>query len=264
VIQSPDDLARHLEEQIGFLRASAQAFDDGVEAEAKRLATVIRVLVHDTARSRSLLGLLGLKETLWFLDTSRHRNTPGMAPNFVSESLTSLEISPGALRHVAPLDDLPPSRRGPPARVEAWWKTPVLTDADAMTFSRRDLVLALANRDGGAHVDPELGSAYARLSRNNSFGWVAHSGDPFQDGATFEAPTNSPAVACVRQCAFEVDLSLRIQLDFAPEGSAAAGGVATRSPFGDPYNWPIPHGLARRNDLCPCESGKKYKKCHGR
>ncbi len=49
-----------LEEQVAFLRHSAALFDAGADAEAKRIAVVIRVLVHDTPRSHSLLAQLGL------------------------------------------------------------------------------------------------------------------------------------------------------------------------------------------------------------
>jgi peptide subunit release factor RF-3 len=47
------DLIRQLRDQVAFLRASGASFDAGMESEAKRLATTIRVLIHDTARSQS-------------------------------------------------------------------------------------------------------------------------------------------------------------------------------------------------------------------
>ena len=43
-------------EQIGFLEASAKAFDQGYEGEAKLLAVAVRILLHDADRSHSLLG----------------------------------------------------------------------------------------------------------------------------------------------------------------------------------------------------------------
>jgi hypothetical protein len=71
------ELEQHLAEQVSFLRVSAQAFDAGLEAEAKRLATSIRVLVHDTGISKSLIGQLGLKESMRFEDTTlRHEVLP--------------------------------------------------------------------------------------------------------------------------------------------------------------------------------------------
>jgi hypothetical protein len=64
-----DELAAHLAEQLQFIEASADAFDKGFEGEAKRLAVTLRVLLHDTKSSRSLLGQLGRKN-IDFLDTA--------------------------------------------------------------------------------------------------------------------------------------------------------------------------------------------------
>jgi hypothetical protein len=70
---SQAELEQHLGEKASFLRASAQAFDAGFEAEAKRLATSIRILVHDTRNSRSLIDQLGLKDGIRFEDTTIRR-----------------------------------------------------------------------------------------------------------------------------------------------------------------------------------------------
>ena len=53
-----------LSEQTEFLRMSAAAFDEGQFAEAKRLAVAVRTLCHDTRRSHSLLGQLGILDGL--------------------------------------------------------------------------------------------------------------------------------------------------------------------------------------------------------
>jgi hypothetical protein len=55
------ELECHLAEQLQFLQVSAAAFDAGFEGEAKRLAVVLRILLHDTKSSKSLLGQLGRK-----------------------------------------------------------------------------------------------------------------------------------------------------------------------------------------------------------
>lgn len=52
-------------EQIQFLEASAMAFDQGFEGEAKRLAVTVRVLLHDTDRSHALLGQINKKPALF-------------------------------------------------------------------------------------------------------------------------------------------------------------------------------------------------------
>jgi hypothetical protein len=62
-------------EALSFLRNSNSAFDNGFEAEAKRLAVTLHVLLHDTANSHSLLQQLGFKSSFvgW---TPRFPSTP--------------------------------------------------------------------------------------------------------------------------------------------------------------------------------------------
>jgi hypothetical protein len=67
--QTEPELKSQLKEQIEFLRRGAKSFDEGSMAEGKRLAVVIRVLLHDTKSSTSLLKHLGKKDIL-FYDTS--------------------------------------------------------------------------------------------------------------------------------------------------------------------------------------------------
>jgi hypothetical protein len=52
-----------------------------------------------------------------------------------------------------------------------WWTERVLRDNKLRTMSRMDLVLNVADTDGGAHVDPELDETYMAVSRSNSLGW---------------------------------------------------------------------------------------------
>ena len=68
--QTYQELRDHLCEQLHFLRASAASYDNGAEGEAKRLATTIRVLVHDTKKSKSLLLQLSMKHLLQMHDTN--------------------------------------------------------------------------------------------------------------------------------------------------------------------------------------------------
>jgi hypothetical protein len=213
--QSRSELAEHLREQLDFLRASSSRFDDGIEAEAKRMATTIRLLVHDTNRSFSLLEQLDVKRRLWWFDTG-HRLPPA-GPGLVMRSfaLATMQISThDGLSFFAPFDEnLVPSRKGPPTRFKEWWTRIVLEDETQTGFSRRDLVLALANKDGGAHIDPGLDEPYRQLSRHNSFGWVSYTGDQSgQIPQPSDPPRNSVVAASVRQIAFETARTLEAQL----------------------------------------------------
>ena len=71
--QSEKELQQHLTDILQALELSSRAFDEGYEGEAKRLAAAIRVLVHDTPNSKSLLGQLGSKGVqLYDTSISRH------------------------------------------------------------------------------------------------------------------------------------------------------------------------------------------------
>lgn len=63
-------LVEKLKTQLRFLERSAESYDQGFEDEALRLATIVRVLVHDTDRSHSLLGQLEIKDKLKWIDTA--------------------------------------------------------------------------------------------------------------------------------------------------------------------------------------------------
>jgi hypothetical protein len=80
-------------------------------------------------------------------------------------------------------------------------------------------VLAVANQDGGAHVDPTLDSTYADLSRNNSLGWTY--------GSKSE-PIEGPARAALRQICHEVLKTFipgYTKIPSYPEGGSLIGGM---------------------------------------
>ena len=75
------ELLVHFHEQIRFIELSGKAFDEGFEGEAKRLGTAIRVLVHDTRNSTSLLRQLGVMPGLIMINTARAVNPDNLAPH---------------------------------------------------------------------------------------------------------------------------------------------------------------------------------------
>ena len=66
------ELLEHLNEQIYFIEKCIEDYDKN-EIEAKRVATHIRTLVHDTSNSVSLLKKLNSKEIM-FIDTNAPKN----------------------------------------------------------------------------------------------------------------------------------------------------------------------------------------------
>jgi hypothetical protein len=200
VDQTIADLENHLKEQISFLQASTDAYDAGFKGEAKRLSVVIRVLVHDTSHSKSLMNLLGIK-SINFLDTS-YDYDPRNLLSFAG--LVMIRKFPGGAEFV-PRCKLPPKPKGEPIKFvpfDDWWNKVVVVDNQKNKFKRCDLVLSLSNKMGGAHVDPKLDAAYVALTRNKTLGWRYWDGNEEGDIVPVE-------LASVRQIAHEVLLSLK-------------------------------------------------------
>lgn len=256
--QSRVELDQHLQDHLGFLQASADAYDAGFRGEAKRLAVSIRVLVHDTNDSKSLLGQLGQKNTQ-FID-SAFAVVIGNQNTHSGLVMTSLSSSKGA-KYVACLDNVPHGKMRA-VEFDSWWTSTVFIDDNKNSLSRKGLVLAVANQDGGAHVDPLLNQVYADLSRNNSLGWV------FSDG-TIAQPLEGPERAAIRQIAHEVLKSLipgyTKMPSYPPDGMVVGGYVLLHGAEARARVAALNRQSTRvgRNEPCPCGSTKKYKKCCG-
>lgn len=172
------DLIRHFREQVSFLRTSASAFDDGREAEARRLAITLRVLLHDAERgpSRALLTQLGILNKVAFVDTTIPPPPNDQAPRpgtvqvriaLFRPGLVTLRMAADGSRYVAPLDSHGSDR---PRSFDEWWNEKVSSDSYGNEFSRRDWVLSVANKDGGGHVDSTIPGPYRQISAETHSG----------------------------------------------------------------------------------------------
>lgn len=100
------------------------------------------------------------------------------------------------------LDGFPIEGENIYSNFDDWWNEWVIVDHNKSAFSRKDLILNLANKDGGAHVDPKLDQDYANLTRNNSVGWTGYDGIK-------EFPVTDIELYSVRQIAYELLHSLQ-------------------------------------------------------
>jgi hypothetical protein len=260
------DLREKLSEQLGFLRASMAGYDAGSIAEAKRLATSIRVLVHDAQApapsgkskrklSISLLTLLGIKNYPW-LDTSIGRHS------FHNTGFMHLVAVSAQGRYVPFLDrpDVPDRFISFPR----WWRGVVLFDGrDDLELTREKAVLGAANQDGGAHVDPELNETYARFLNDNPFSLYRGHGDgAFRFGGRPPPPEDglTGAIhASIRQIAHEVLRTL--EHDFRQQTHLMAGDTIALPWMPGIYVNRGPLGVPRP---CICQSGKAFPDCHGK
>ncbi len=189
--QSKEELNEQLKEQINFIKISAGVYDQGYSKEAKRIALAIRVLVHDTEHSHSLLKQLNILNNTQFVDTSEKR----IKDDKVKTAWHGLTLI-YANKHIPILDwNIESAKK---INFENWWNGVVLIDFLGNEFTRKQLILYVADQDGGAHVDPKLDEIYALLSRDNSLGQKYT-----RDGKTFE-DFKDAHLAAIRQIGHEI------------------------------------------------------------
>jgi hypothetical protein len=165
-----DELRAAARKQIRLLTHSGQLVANGDPDEAVRLAASLRVLLHDTAASHSILGQLGWKTRLQYVNSLRQLEImPGMTVSLGADTGESVgeafglvvltNDATGALRYMVPLDRDPVTATLP---FEQWWKDKALCSQGKPTFSRWDLVDAMAHRDAGAHSETSATRASVR------------------------------------------------------------------------------------------------------
>lgn len=151
-----------LAEQHGFLKRSVAAFNDGHSSEAVRIATTLRVLVHETAKSTPLLKLL----STGYLDVAILDRRP--LANLDKTILyigvgVRMDLSKGTIHPTVDLKD----PNNPMIRVPLaeWWnrvKLIFLDGSQKIVFTRKDLILTLADKEGGTHVDATLPAKFEK------------------------------------------------------------------------------------------------------
>lgn len=236
-------LREQLFRQIKYLNNSAALFDQGDHDEAIRLATTLRVLLHDTferngrPNSTSLLSLIGEKNRIKFVDTGVYKDLLHevmkdiygrdrliaekrvvFPPSNAEFGLVELcDYPDGYCGWQAPCVEhrFSPSDRRISAQkglreFSEWWNDQLIETSQGRFFNRKNLVLIMANQDGGAHVHDKLDKDYNYLCTDN-LGMSASRARVEHLVLSTRPPLparNNVAYASVRQIAYEVCLSL--------------------------------------------------------
>ena len=186
------DFNAHLEKQLGFLDRSCQSYDAGFSDEAIRIATVIRVIIHQTCASTSLLKHLNAT-TINLLSTT-----------FEPSPQTVLFVGMGMMRIGGDKSEYYPQLGEGPINelipVSKWWNQVVIVLDNKHRISRKKIVLAAANKDGGAHVDSKLTAEYAALSKDGAVGTFVRESKTTLD----ENPIESAHLVSLRQMGYEL------------------------------------------------------------
>lgn len=190
---------RKLNEQIQFLRTSADIYDQGNTSEALRIAVSLRVIFYSTGNSTSIIKHMGTTN-LNLLSTGgvRVQDAQNMAMYY---GLGYFHLSNEPTNCYRPsLGDGPTINKFLP--LKDWWDECVYVLEPGKYITRKKIMLGAANNDGGAHVDEALEELYASLAKNSALGTVEIFNDKFDTTVKHEI-SNANHVA-LRQMAYEV------------------------------------------------------------
>lgn len=145
---------RNFKEQLEFIAASCSNYDLGRESEAKRVAHALRIVFHQSPKSTSLARHLNM-EAFEVLSSP---------PRAFAEytAFVKLEVNLASQTPVRAIPMLGDSFQ--PLPLFSWWNAETVFSDGTRKYTRRQLVLAASNKDGGSHVDTNLEPFYAELA----------------------------------------------------------------------------------------------------
>lgn len=219
-LRKPGELEGKFKNQMNHLVNSCRAFDFGQENEAERISVTLRILLHTHGKSQSVFTQLNLLKKLEFVDSGVRRELFNQAQNnsLKDQNLTLAGNWPsdtglvipgfdikGKGKFVAPLvrnrysvDSPIHSCIVPKRPFHDWWETPFIESSTGYTFSRKDIVMTMADQDGGAHIDPMIDANFSDFCQD-------YQGAEFGPDSENLSPAEANIVhASIRQIAFEV------------------------------------------------------------
>lgn len=198
--RSKAELEDALREQIALLVNACSSYDKGFEAIGKHIAVILRVLLHNTNSSKALFDQLGFRNIKYY-DTAGVVDPENLMTSCKLVSMHIESVVGGKYIPKFEFDSEP--KEYTKISFAKWWNNPVYKDQSNNFMHRRDLILNVANTDGGGHVDPGLDELYYTFSKKNSLGWV------FTNGKIENVFDGKPELVCMRQIAFEIILTLK-------------------------------------------------------
>ena len=197
VTDVPDRYRTQLSRQLGFVRRSAQLYDEGYTDEAIRMAASIRALIHSTSDTPSLLRLLGA-EKVTLASTCAQTRYGSQLVRFMGLG-TLVSGSEGASRSYKPFLSRSPAGALKHLPVQEWWEQTVYV-IESIPLTRKNIVLMAANKNGGTQVDPKVDPRYTNVSRPGNVGTITSTRF---EGMEEERIPGAHLVA-LRQMAYEV------------------------------------------------------------
>ena len=155
VAKTEIELRRIFNEQVLMLADRCDAYYEGKHYEASSVASIVHNFVYDHGKkSQSLLGQLGMKSALTFLD-SRSRN----------------RLTIASMRGIWPITPTPHAQYTNDNRYsfDEWWeKQEFNVKFSDISFTRAELIGAVRNQEGGGHIAPYSHEKIAIIQRSPS------------------------------------------------------------------------------------------------
>ena len=186
---------QHYELIIKRIQNLCADFDSRRLIDLGSMALQIRLLfVDSSARTggRSVMNLMGVTNAQKILSTVPQRISESTISSMGFLGLRSSEF--GSVWY-APLADAPGARNL--LTTENWLEESIFKTG-SISFTRLKLIKVIADKEGGAHVDPNIDAEYYEIARANGTGWTFFLGDGQ------EIPLGDPFPAMLRQLCYEV------------------------------------------------------------
>ena len=174
---------------------------DQKEILALPISTAIRILVHDTPHSTSLLSHAGKKERK-FSSTNFVNTTEPVHLGLARKINVGVTDGKGGEAKYWPLCDeryFPMPQKIEWMKFEDWWGEPVFKSMQ-FTLTRKDLVLSVSNKDGGAHFDAKVEKKYDEFRHS----WSGGSSLRGMNSGSCRGYDNIPIYPAIRQIGYEL------------------------------------------------------------
>lgn len=196
-------LSDRFDEYMKLLAILCECYDRDNDIISLSIATAIRVLVHDTQRSTSLLTHLNRKDVR-YLSTNFRNPREAVHLGLVRRINVGVNDGEGGEAKYWPLCDeryfSTPSQHFTFVPFDDWWNNEHIFENSRSQLTRRNLVLAIANMDGGAHFDSEVEEKYDDFRKS----WSGGSSLVGRSSGVQRGYDNIPIYPAIRQIGYEL------------------------------------------------------------
>lgn len=157
----PDDVKQQLIECFEALISDALSYDSGNFKSIKRSSGVLRMLFYDTTNSHSIINQIDNKSKIPMVSFSNYKEKDYLYYGQIF-CARFWELPPAINQHYDTFLFYPDKANCFNVSFTDWWNG-VVFRLDDTKFTRGNLILSIANKDGGVHFDPTIDEGYIHL-----------------------------------------------------------------------------------------------------